>query len=1105
MTNSAEPSPSVGGRLPTHRQETQGRIVARGFDRVGPMSLMQQRMWYVEQGMPAGAKGLFNLCSAQRLSGPLQRLALEHAIRALISRHPALRTVVGHGVDGLPVQRIQAAVADEVVLAFEDLSGVEGAHQQALLEAKILAARGAPFDLQAGPLCRFALFKLSPSEHVFLVVTHHLISDGWSMLVISQDLSELYAAACDNRPANLPDLPLTTLDHAAWQADWLVSPQAQGEIDHWAERLTPLPDLLSLPMARSRPLQWSGQSSSVLVNLPLGLMAQIRQCARESETSVFTWLLASYFVLLSRLSGQHDLVVGIPAKGRRDVELAGMVGFFANTLPLRFAVDGGSSFQDIAQSLKGVLQQALDHAEVPFAQLVQRLDLPRGDAAHPVYQTLFSFLDLRSRAKQWGDLNRQSMAVPTTGGVEDLSVLVIERQEDICVEFCFNEDLFARSAIEMMARRYVALLEGVVAQPRCQARALHIMGLDEKARLLSWSQPAAQVHQPGFLPHWVAAQVQAQPQATALVEASGQSLDYGQVGQQAARISKWLLQSGWQRGDRVALLLGQGSHAVVSMLGALAAGVAYVPLDPQYPEARLKAMLLDSGARGVITVSEHEALFAELALPTLRLDVDDPAEPMAWAVQDMGADDAAYVLYTSGSTGMPKGVVVSHGALANFAGSMLQEPGLRRGDRILAVTTPSFDISVLELLVPLAAGAKVVMASSRQSRDGDALARLLGQHQITLMQATPSSWRLLLASGWSGQPGLRVLVGGEAVAPDLAQALLTRADEVWNMYGPTETTVWSTCGRLSSVDQGVHIGRPIANTSVWIVDAAGELCPVGVPGEIWIGGAGLAEGYLNQPQATAQGFVTGPLAWLAPAGQRLYRTGDLGCWREDGHIECLGRLDRQIKVRGVRIEPGDIEHQLLLHAQVAACVVTAAPDEAGFPRLVAYVVPREGEALESADLQRHLSQLLPESMVPKPLFSIERIPLLPNGKTDWAALQGQASTRLLGDQAGDQAQKALPLTTETQRQLAAIWQKLLGVPGVTAGDNFFELGGHSLLVMQSIALMDAAVGKKVNPRRYVFESLAQLAHSYDQGDGVAVAAVTESTPKRGFKLFRRKN
>lgn len=1101
MTNSIEPS----APLPRHRVELEGRVTARGLGNVGPLSLMQQRMWFVEQSVSSDAKASFNLCSAQRLSGSLNRVALSEAVRALVHRHPALRTAISHDAHGQPLQCVQAVPLGDLI-SFEDLSSMGEADRQTVLEEKLIEQRSRPFDLASGRSHRFALFKLASSEHVLVCVIHHLFSDGWSMFVISQDLSELYAAACEARPDRLPTLPITSLDHAAWQIDWLTQADAQRELAHWSQRLHPPPEILNLPTDRARPLNWSGQSSSVLLDLPLSLMARLRQCARASETSAFTWLLASYFVLLSRLSGQQDLVVGMPVKGRRDKELEGMVGFFANTVPLRFSVDMDASFSAIVGALKVVLKEALDHAEVPFAQLVQQLQLPRNAGAHPVYQTLFSFLDLRARSDQWGDLRRQGMAMPTNGGVEDLSMLVIERKEDVCLELCFNEDVFSRSTAELVARRFLTLLEGVVSHPEANVRALNFMPGDERECILRWSQSPDQEVPSNFLAQGIAQRIRTQPEAVALIDPSGQAISYGQLGQRAARIAQWLVSTGAHEG-RVAMLLGQGTEAVVAILGVWAAGLAYVPLDPQHPDARLQVMLDDCGACALLSTGAHAHRLSGNQLPTLLLD-----SPMADGWIDAGQglslpsitpDDAAYVMYTSGSTGVPKGVVVSQGALANFAMAMCKEPGLTRADRVLSVTTPSFDISILELLVPLSAGAQVVVASMEQARDGHALARLLQVQGITLMQATPSSWKLLIASGWAGQTGLRALVGGEQLPADLALDLLRRVDEVWNMYGPTETTVWSSCGRLSAGSEGVHIGKPIANTAVWILDPEGALCPVGVPGEIWIGGHGLAQGYLNRPGLTALGFVNRPFMGDGFGEQRLYRTGDLGRWRPDGQLECLGRQDRQVKVRGVRIEFGEIEHHLSVHDQVAACALNVMPDASGSSRLVAYVVAESGCRLEPALLQEHLRRVLPESMVPSHFFGLDAIPFLPSGKLDHGRLHGLATALGSHGQSAPGQRTSAALVTPTQRELADIWQKLLGVSNVRGDDNFFDLGGHSLLVMQSIALMESAVGKRVNPRRYVFESLAQLAASYDDESPVFQAG-GDAMPRR-FSFFRRKS
>ncbi|HEU4728990.1 MAG TPA: non-ribosomal peptide synthetase [Kofleriaceae bacterium] len=531
---------------------------------------------------------------------------------------------------------------------------------------------------------------------------------------------------------------------------------------------------------------------------------------------------------------------------------------------------------------------------------------------------------------------------------------------------------------------------------------------------------------------------------------------------------------------------------LAAVLGALAAGATYLPLDPGFPASRLSFMLADAGAR--VVIADHEAAptgnGAQLAgldpASVLRLGGHQPdradtsgrfatgSAALPALNRPVGPDDAAYLIYTSGSTGKPKGVRVPQRAVANFLAAMRERPGLSAGDRLVAVTTLSFDIAVLELLLPLVVGAEIVLATRDQATDGVALRALLDQHRATAMQATPATWRLVIEAGWRGGPGFKALCGGEALPPELAEELIARAGELWNMYGPTETTVWSTCGRVELGQGGISIGQPIDNTSVWILDDAGALAPIGVPGELYIGGAGVALGYHARPELTAERFIRDPFS--ARPGARLYRTGDLARWRADGQLQHLGRADHQVKIRGYRIELGEIEVALARHPQIAEAVVVARPGPGGEQRLVAYLVARAEAAPPAQVLREHLRASLPDYMVPAVFVPLDRLPLTPNGKVDRRALPAPTAQAAASD-APDTMSRGP--RSYGEQLVATVWRELLGVERISVSDNFLDLGGHSLLIMQAIAKLEARSGKRVSPRTFIFQTLEQIAREYD--------------------------
>ena len=660
-------------------------------------------------------------------------------------------------------------------------------------------------------------------------------------------------------------------------------------------------------------------------------------------------------------------------------------------------------------------------------------------------------------------LEHHNLPVFQPAAAQDVALWFLDNVDGLVGGLNYNTDILEAETANRWRRRFLALTEAIAAQPERPLRELLAITPDERRQLVEWNATTAPLAADATL-QALLAPIGAHGQRIA-VRQHDTTLSYVELAAQRDRVAATLAARGIGRGDVVALLVERSPFMLAAVLGTVASGATYLPLDPTFPASRLQFMLDDAGARLVIT-DVHGVIDLDPAR-TLRPDQIAPGAPPAAAAE---ADDAAYLIYTSGSTGTPKGVRVPQRAVVNFLQSMRERPGLGGDDRLVAVTTLSFDIAVLELLLPLVVGAEIVLATRDQASDGQALRGLLETHGATVMQATPATWRLLIESGWRGTRLFKALCGGEALPSEVADGLLPRVGALWNMYGPTETTVWSTCGRVEPGRGGVTIGTPIGNTEAWIVDDSGALAPLGGPGELYIGGAGVALGYHNRPALTAERFVADTFS--GRPGARLYRTGDLARWRADGSLVHLGRTDFQVKVRGYRIELGEIEVALAGHAQVAEACVVASPGPGGEHRLVAYVVAR-GSAPPAQALREHLRASLPDYMVPAVFVTIDALPLTPNGKVDRRGLPAPEAAP------SEPSRSSRAPNTHAEHVVATVWRELLGIDHISAADNFLDLGGHSLLIMQAIAKLDAHTGKRISPRAFIFQTLEQIAKEYD--------------------------
>ncbi|MEV2240430.1 amino acid adenylation domain-containing protein [Micromonospora sp. NPDC049891] len=889
-----------------------------------PLSFPQQRLWFLEQLVPGSAA--YHVPIAVRLHGPLDLGVWRRCCDEIVRRHDALRTTFAE-VEGQPVQRV--AATGRADLAVVDCAGGD---VRQLLRDEVQR----PFDLGTGPLLRVRFFRVAPQEHVLLITMHHIVADLWSVAVAVQELITLYPVLRDGGLSPLPDLPIQYADFAAWQRRQMAGPGFAADLAYWTAALEGAPPVLELPTDRPRPPVQTSRGGSTEFRLPGPLAERLRALSRQEGATPFMTMLAAFAVLLRRYSGQDDLVIGAPIANRTRPEVERLVGFFVNTLALRIDLTGEPTFRELLSRVRDACLGAYAHQDLPFERLVEELHPQRDLSRSPLFQVSFVFQNIEVPDLDLGGLRVTPYTVESATARFDLELQVFDRPDGLGGWFEYNADLFDGATVEQMSRALRRLVEHLTEAPDRPVVRLDLLSGDERRRLAQEPNDTRRVWADLTWAHLeVAGRAAADPDAEA-VRCGERTLTYAELDRRANQLARHLRGLGTGRGDLVGICTERTPEMVVAMLGTLKAGGAYVPLDPAYPTERLAFMMADSGLKMLLTEGQLADRLPDPPAVVVCLDRDADAlaaEDTAAPEVVVDGDDLAYVIYTSGSTGQPKGVQIPHRALANFLRSMRERPGLTPADTLLAVTTLSFDISMLELLLPLTTGARVHLLSREVAADGARLGAALTASGATLMQATPATWRLLRDTGWTPPAGFRMLCGGEALPEDLARWLVGCGAELWNMYGPTETTIWSA---VSRVTEGVRLGDPIANTELHVLDAYGELVPPGVPGELHIGGAGLAVGYLGRPELTAERFVPHPFP--IGLGEKLYRTGDLVRRRADGSLEFLGRMDHQVKLRGFRIELGEIEAVLARQAVVRQAVVLVREDTPGDQRLVAYVV-----------------------------------------------------------------------------------------------------------------------------------------------------------------------
>ena len=1003
-----------------------------------PVSHTQQRLWFLRQMDPGSST--YNVVNATRLVGPLDALALERAFDDVVQRHESLRMRF-FALDGVPHCAVESEV--RVPMQLIDLSEVDPAERDARAVQVVLEQARTPFDLARAPLVRLVLVRIDASQHLCCSVVDHIVADGLSVAIMFAELQTLYRHRIGGPAAQLPPLPVQYADYVHWQREVLAGGALDEHLAYWKDQLRGLPPVLSLPTDRPRPRIQTHRGARHLVVLPAALAATLKAAARREGVTLYMLMLAAFQILLHRYSGEDDFAIGSVVGARDRPEIERVVGFFANNIVLRADLSGAPTLRELLARVRDCALKAYAHQEMPFDLLVEAL-APRRDLDHsPLFQVLFVLHTIHLRRSDMEGISAEPQELPLATARFDLAVDVFDNPEDMRVYVEYNTDLFDAASIERLSGHYLRLLDAVVAADSSTPVGALAMLADDEAHALRGLRrgralPAAAVASVHGL---VAAQAQRAP-ATEAVRIEGRGIGYAELDMRANRLAHHLLAQGVRNESLVGIYMERSIDMVVALLAVLKAGAAYVPLDPAFPRERIEFMMADAALSCVLTHSTLLAALPPSAAQVMALDALSAAieaQPTDAPPSTTTARSLAYVIYTSGSTGQPKGVQIEHGAVVNFLRSMHDEPGIATSDRWVSVTTLSFDIAGLEIFGPLSAGATVVLAPRATALDGRRLAALLDDEGATILQATPATWRLLLESGWTGARaprGLKMLCGGEALPRELAERLLGVRGELWNMYGPTETTIWSTVARVRDTARPITIGRPIAETSVHVLEPSGLPAPIGVAGELCIGGAGVARGYRNRPELTAEKFVT---ITDGDAAERVYRTGDLVRLRSDGQLEFVGRRDHQVKLRGFRIELEEIEAVLATHDGLRQCVVAVREDTPGDQRLVAYVVPTSPTDFSADAARATLRRKLPEYMVPNLFVVLEALPLTPNGKVDRKALP---APRVQAVAAPDL------LMNPAQERVAASWRDVLALDRVGLRDNFFDLGGHSLLLVK---------------------------------------------------------
>ncbi|HEY0735280.1 MAG TPA: amino acid adenylation domain-containing protein, partial [Herpetosiphonaceae bacterium] len=1088
----------LAARLTSTSQAEQGlpNVSLRPYPRSQhlPLSFAQQRLWFLEHLQPHSPMYLIPL--AVRLRGALDLAVLERSLSTILERHEVLRTTFA-AENGEPFQVI--AEPQPLTLQVVDRRALAEQEREAEIQRSVLAETQQPLDLHQGPLLRGRVVRFAADDHVLLLTAHHIVFDGWSYAILTRELIALYTAFSQDQPTPLPQLPLQYVDYALWQREWLSGPVLAQQIAYWRRQLAGVPDVLDLPIDWPRSPVQTSQGATYSFELSQPLSEALQTLSQRENATLFMTTLTAFQVLLSRYSGQHDIVVGTPIAGRTRPELEDLIGFFVNTLVLRADLAGQPTFAELVARVRTVCLDAYTHQDVPFELLVELLQPTRDLSRTPLFQVMFALQNMPRTTLDLPELTLEPVAVEASTAKFDLSLTLSEQPSGLQGVVEYRSDLFAAATIARLVGHYQTLLAALVADPHRRIDDLPLLGEAERHQLLvAWNADTLDLPAVGGIHELVAAQVARTPNAIA-VRFGEQELTYAELNARANQLAHALRERGVGLEVCVGIAMEPALELVVAMLGVFKTGGAFVPIDPTYPAERLHWLLADSQVALMLTQERFLERLPAADVPALALDQEwaqIATRPTCDPAVAASHDQLAYMIYTSGSTGTPKGVMVPHRGVINNLMAHQAVSHLSTDDRMLLNYAISFDPSVWSIFWPLMTGAQLVLAPSEMRYDSAALVRTIAEQHITILGVSPGHLAVLLEEPQiTTCTALRYVVcGGENMSRELQARFFDRLPAVLcNAYGPTEATIDTTLWHCPRVDvpQGSVIGRPLPNVQVYVLDRAMQPVPLGVPGELYIGGVGVARGYHRRPDLTAERFVPDPFRHKISSESstrshgRLYKTGDLVRYRADGALEFLGRIDDQVKLRGFRIELGEIEATLQEHEAVQSAVVMVREDRPGDRRIVAYVT---GENLEprtenledpaepgsrfsvlGSSLREFLAQRLPAYMVPSAFVLLDALPLTPHGKLDRKALPAPEAT--LADRDSFVAPR-----DHWEWQLAQIWQDLLGRPQVGVTESFFEIGGHSLLAIRLIAQIQQQFGRAL-PLTTLFQAqtIAQLA------------------------------